>query len=157
VAVASVGSGSAQLTVPLAVGVAFFVVAAVVACGGDSPLWTAATDHSAYQEYGSPSVARGIVCVGSVDGRLYAFNAKTGKRLWSAATGDTITSSPAIADGVVYVGSWDHKLYAFDARSGQRPWSAATGSAIASSPAVAHGFVYVDSEDDNLYAYSLTR
>src|ERR1022692_4750411 len=64
----------------------------------------------------------------------------TGRRTWSAATGNLIESSPAVANGVVYVGSFDRKLYAFSAQTGQTI-SAATGNYIQSSPAVANGVV----------------
>jgi outer membrane protein assembly factor BamB len=57
-----------------------------------------------------------MVYVGSMDGKLYAFDASclnACQPLWSFATGDGIRSSPAIAGGMVYVGSDDGKLYAF--------------------------------------------
>jgi outer membrane protein assembly factor BamB len=94
------------------------------------------------------------VYVGSDDTKLYAFDAKTGAQLWSAATGGPVVSSPAIVDGVVYVGSDDTKLYAFDASgkvkcSGTPKtcaplWTAVTGGPV-SSPAVSNGVVYVSS------------
>jgi len=69
--------------------------------------------------FSSPVVAGGVVFIGSLDGRLYAFD-ETGcdsppcAPLWtSPQTGDAIYSSPAVAAGVVYAGSLDHKLYAF--------------------------------------------
>ena len=52
------------------------------------------------------------VYVGSEDGRLYAVDAATGKKLWDIITGGRITSSPAVADGTVYIGSYDGNLYA---------------------------------------------
>src|SRR5690349_16595963 len=42
----------------------------------------------------SPAVAGGVVYVGSHDNNLYAFDAKTGKKLWSYVTGNPIYSSP---------------------------------------------------------------
>jgi outer membrane protein assembly factor BamB len=49
----------------------------------------------------SPSVANGVVYVGSDDGTLYAFNAKTGAEL-AAVAGVAGQSSPTVANGVVY-------------------------------------------------------
>jgi outer membrane protein assembly factor BamB len=49
----------------------------------------------------SPSVANGVVYVGSDDGTLYAFNAKTGAELVALA-GIAGQSSPTVANGVVY-------------------------------------------------------
>ena len=62
----------------------------------------------------SPSVANGVVYVGSYDHNLYAFNASSGALLWTYTTGsDIVYSSPAVVNGMIYIGSWDFKLYAF--------------------------------------------
>ena len=68
----------------------------------------------------SPTVAGGVVYVGSFGHKLFAFDAsgcgaKKCQPLWTAATGGSIESTPTVSDGVVYVGSDDGKLYAFDA------------------------------------------
>jgi outer membrane protein assembly factor BamB len=49
----------------------------------------------------SPSVANDVVYVGSDDGTLYAFDAKTGAEL-AAVAGVAGQSSPTVANGVVY-------------------------------------------------------
>ena len=67
----------------------------------------------------SPAVANGVVYVGSLDHKLYAYavgcasGGATCTPLWTATTGDMVVSSPAVANGVVYVGSHDGKLYAY--------------------------------------------
>ena len=107
----------------------------------------------------SPTVANGIVYVGSEDHNLYAFDTTCRNicsPLWSYSTGGAVDSSPAVADGMLYVGSDDHKLYAFDAtcrRNCTPLWSYATGAAIDSSPTVANGIVYIGSADHKLYAF----
>lgn len=103
----------------------------------------------------SPVVAEGVVYVAldpTLYGKFYAFDAATGKQLWSASTGTLFLSAAAVADGVVYVGSVDHNLYAFNAKTGQQLWSAATGAPVDSSPAVANGLVYAAS--DKVYAFN---
>ena len=60
----------------------------------------------------SPTVANGIVYVGSEDGSLYALDAASGHKQWSYQTGYYVASSPTVVNGVVYVGSDDHNLYA---------------------------------------------
>ena len=87
-----------------------------------TPLWTATTGDEIFS---SPAVSRGVVYVGSFDGKLYAFDAagstncsgtpKTCFPQWTAPTGGGVFASPAVANGVVYVGSFDDKLYAFSA------------------------------------------
>ncbi len=100
-----------------------------------------------------PTVAGGVVYVGSVDQNLYAFAADTGALLWQYTTGGQIQSlASAVANGVVYVGSNDYNLYALDASTGALLWRYTTGSAVETSPAVAYGLVYFGSYDSYLYA-----
>ena len=76
-------------------------------------LWDSPTNASLPS---APVVANGVVYVGSDDvtqgDNLYAFDARTGARLWSYVTG-IVFSSCAVANGVVYVGSEDQNIYAF--------------------------------------------
>jgi outer membrane protein assembly factor BamB len=126
-------------------------------------LWTASTGDFILS---SPAVVGGVVYVGSLDHKLYAFDAAgsancsgtptTCNPLWTATTGDSITASPAVANGTVYVGSFDANLYAFDAQGNTNCagtpkvctplWTAPTGGAARSSPSVANGLVYVRSD-----------
>ena len=53
----------------------------------------------------TPTVANGLVYVGSADFKVYALNASTGSKVWSFTTGDLVWSSPVVANGVVYVAS----------------------------------------------------
>jgi len=124
--------------------------------------WTGATDGAVFS---SPAVADGVVYVGSMDGKLYAFPAfgcggPTCTPLWTGATGGAIHSSPQVANGVVYIGSDDGRLYAFSANgcgasTCSKLWSSKqTNGAIESSPVVVNGRVYVGSMDHKLYAYN---
>ena len=60
----------------------------------------------------TPTVANGIVYVGSDDHNVYPLNANTGTKVWNYTTGDMVTCPPKVANGVVYVGSYDHNVYA---------------------------------------------
>jgi outer membrane protein assembly factor BamB len=76
---------------------------------------------------GLVSVANGVVFAGALDslGTMYAFDAASGKILWSFESGGSVNSGAAIADGVVYWGSGyknisgtpNNKLYAFESRT----------------------------------------
>ena len=59
----------------------------------------------------SPTVADGVVYVGSRDNYLYALDAGSGELVWRYLTGDDVDSSPTVADGVVYVSSRDSYVY----------------------------------------------
>ena len=101
-----------------------FDASGTIGCAGVpkscTPLWTAPVDEPIAS---APSVANGVVYVGSAYGDLYAFDAagesgcsgdpKTCAPLWTTAIGGAGDSSPAVAGGVVYVGSLDGNLHAF--------------------------------------------
>lgn len=52
----------------------------------------------------APTVANGVVYIGSRDTYLYALDANTGHRVWRYHTGGAIYSSPQVINGVVYSG-----------------------------------------------------
>lgn len=91
----------------------------------------------------SPCVAGDLVLVSSLDGKVYAYDAKTGRQRWAATTRGAVFSSPVVADGVAYVGSTDHAVYALDARTGRLKWRYDTGSPVFASAAVADGVVCI--------------
>jgi outer membrane protein assembly factor BamB len=110
----------------------------------------------------SPSVADGIVYVGSQDKCIYALGAWSGTLLWKFETLGTIESSPAVAGGRVFTGCDDGYVYCLDAYSGSLIWKRFVGGnlemtygstvLLRSSPAVVGGKVYVGSLDGYLYA-----
>jgi quinohemoprotein ethanol dehydrogenase len=79
------------------------------------------------------AVWRGRVYVGTLDGRLIALDARTGKPVWSVLTVDrkrpyAITGVPLIADGKVIIGNAGAEygvrgyVTAYDARTGKQAW-----------------------------------
>jgi len=79
---------------------------------------TALMDMRPYQRGGSciissPAMSENTVYIGSNDGSLYAFDAKTGSKIWSYDLGTPVASSPAISGNTVYVGAFDGNVYAF--------------------------------------------
>ena len=117
---------------------------------GDGPEVPAPSDESFLWRYptggwvvNAPTVADGVVYVGSDDNSLYALDASTGELLWSFETGDVIRSSPTVTGGVVYVGSNDNHVYALDAGTGELLWSYDTGDWVQYSPVVSGGVTYL--------------
>ena len=120
--------------------------------------WKFTTDGAVIS---SPSVADGMVYVGSQDKNIYCLDSRTGSLVWNFTTGARIKSSPAIADGMVYVGPDDGNVYCLDAEDGSLIWSTDAGGqievnfaaapALRSSPTVVDGNVYVGSLDTNVY------
>lgn len=114
-----------------------------------SPLWSYRVGQ---QSAGSPSVANGVVFVGSDDHHLYALRANTGILIWKYTTGNNIVTVPAAVNGVVYVTSTDHYISALRVADGSLIWSYRTGYAIESSPTVVNGEIYFGSDDHYVYA-----
>src|SRR3972149_1568549 len=94
----------------------------------------------------SPTVAGGLVYVGSYDDNIYALNATNGAVVWTYTTGNNVLSPAAVAEGLVYFGSEDNNVYALDAETGSFVWNYTTGFYVDSAPAVSDGVVYVASE-----------
>jgi len=79
------------------------------------------------------AVYKGKVYVGTIDGRLIALDAKTGKQKWSTMTVDpdgtlSITSAPRVANGLVFIGNaggdFGGRGYvsAYNAETGKQVW-----------------------------------
>lgn len=105
---------------------------------------------------GGPALDREgkVVAVGSEDGGLYVYDAKTGTPLpWSPfRTGGKIWSTPVIADRVIYFGSHDQNVYAVSLADGRELWRFPTGGTVVARPLLLQNMVVVGSFDRYLYA-----
>jgi outer membrane protein assembly factor BamB len=109
----------------------------------------------------SPTVADGIVYVGSQDKNIYAIGAWSGNLIWNFTTRDAVESSPAVANGKVYTGGDDGYVYCLNAYTGTLIWKTFVNGdlpftfenlVLKSSPTVSGGNVYIGSLDGYLYA-----
>jgi outer membrane protein assembly factor BamB len=110
----------------------------------------------------SPLVANGLVYVGDWLGKVYAFDARTGRTRWTFSTDGKVKGGVAASGNRLYVGSYDGHVYALNARTGRQVWRASaqarlgpTGTFYA-TPAVAYGRVYIGSTDHKVYSYGAT-
>jgi outer membrane protein assembly factor BamB len=97
--------------------------------------------------YSTPAVVYGRVFLGNTDGRIYAYDASTGRLDWAVQTGAYVYSSPAVTNApglgpMVYIGSYDGTFYALNARSGQIAWRYSAGGRISGSPTIIGRNVY---------------
>jgi glucose dehydrogenase len=103
------------------------------------PAWSFDFDTSRGQQ-ATPIVADGVMYVSSAWSKVFALDAKSGKRLWSydphvpgpadlPLCCDVVNRGVAVYKGKVYVGTIDARLIALDAATGAVVWSVATAPA----------------------------
>ncbi len=120
-----------------------------------------------------PAVVDGVAYLGSMDGCVYALDAKTGRLLWSFGANNQVMSEPLVSGGLVFFGSGNKgmgvvaglgtvrgtgvsALYALDARTGRPAWSMPTVGGNMTTPALADGVLYDVGGGKTFYAVSAT-
>ncbi|MGH2953651.1 MAG: PQQ-binding-like beta-propeller repeat protein [Solirubrobacterales bacterium] len=108
--------------------------------------------------YSTPAVAFGRVFLGSIDNRVYSFDAETGEIAWSHSTGDWAYPGVAVADTeraepTVYIGSKDQNFYALDAKTGDVRWQKDVGGIVLGAASVIGEVVYVGVIGPNIGTY----
>ncbi len=106
--------------------------------------------HAGGKEFGrtisSATVHDGIVYAASLSGFVHAFDAKTGKPLWTHDLFAAVWGTPAVIDGKVLVGDEDGDVVVF--AEGKQPKVIAKngmGSAVYGTPVAAHGVLFIAS------------
>ena len=87
----------------------------------------------------------------SLDGMLYAMEARTGWMLWRFRMAKGSITTPANAENLIFVGSADSHLYAVDIRTGREAWRFRTEHQVSGSPTVYKDAVYFGSADGMFY------
>lgn len=111
------------------------------------------SDHRGLRLF--PLVGDGRVYVANFDGRVAAYDARNGKRLWSTETGVSISGGVGAGDGLVLVGARDGRVLALDPATGKVRWHAQVSSEVLSRPRAADGVVVVESGDGNIFGFSV--
>ncbi len=113
-------------------------------------------------QHGSPLYADGVIYVSASRNHLYAFDARTGQRLWQYAPAQVphqnlgnVNKGIAMWNGKIYMGTLDGRLVAVSAQTGKPVWEADTIPAelvgaenrtkysVSMAPRVAKGKVFV--------------
>ena len=112
----------------------------------------------------APVIADGKLYAVDIEGVLYAFDAASGGKLWTATIPkDTANKPSRFGGGVSYD---DGKLYAtdglgdiaaYDAKTGAEIWRAKPGPPLRGAPTVLGDQLYVLSQDNQLFALSITN
>jgi outer membrane protein assembly factor BamB len=97
--------------------------------------------------YSTAAVVYGRVFLGNTDGRVYAYDASTGRLDWAVQTGAYVYASPAVTNApglgpTLYLGSYNGYFYAINARSGQVSWRFNARGRISGSATIVGRVVY---------------
>jgi len=97
--------------------------------------------------YSTAAVIYGRVFLGNTDGRIYAYDASSGRLDWAVQTGAYVYASPAVTNApglgpTIYLGSYNGNFYALNARSGHISWHFNAHGRISGSATIVGRTVY---------------
>lgn len=101
---------------------------------------------------GSPHYRDGVIYITSLDGVLYAIDAKSGWIIWRFRMDSGSICTPTSNENHVYVGATDNKFYCINIKSTKKVWSFDTDNQINSSPVFYKGAVYFCNVDGMVYS-----
>ena len=111
--------------------------------------WRAAAKRSVTA---SPHFNENIIYITSMDGVLYAIDAKSGWVIWRYRMASGSISTPTTHENHIYVGSTDNKFYCVNIKSTKKVWTFDTDNQINSSPVYYKGAVYFCNVDGFVFS-----
>ena len=117
-------------------------------------LWSASTGGGKYYGELTVSVAPDAVFAAGADGDIYAFDPKSGKRIWRAATGKRVIAGPSPIGDVVAAGTMDGEVVAVKRADGAKLWTTRLSSEALSPPAGEGNRIVMRTGDGKLYGLS---
>ena len=92
------------------------------------------------------------VYAGAHDGRVVAFEAIKGKKVWRTKTKLPLSAGPTVSDSLIVMGSSNGDVIALNADDGQTLWQTTVSSEVLAPPAISSGLVLVRTVDGKLVA-----
>ena len=101
----------------------------------------------------TPTIIEDKLYFGTVDGKLYCLDSKTGAFQWFFETHGALRCPPITEEGITYLGCDDNSIYTIDAATGDMVWSKpfVARDDFANGIAVGAGMVVGSSMDGNVY------
>jgi outer membrane protein assembly factor BamB len=100
-----------------------------------------------------PIYVKGVLYLVDNDGRAFAFDASTGKKIWRRQIAELNATSPAYSEGRLYIANLrPGQLLCLNAKNGRTIWRKELPARTESSPVVVGKRVFFGAEDGNLYA-----
>ena len=109
--------------------------------------------------WSTPVVSDGVVYLSSMDKKVYAIDAASGKSRWAQPfkADGAFASTPVVDGGTVYVGGLDNYMYALDASNGEMRWRYKSDDWIWNRALVSGGTVYFGTLSGKVYALNATN
>ncbi|HZI17234.1 MAG TPA: PQQ-binding-like beta-propeller repeat protein [Pyrinomonadaceae bacterium] len=104
---------------------------------------------------GSLAVSEGVLYAATSEGRLYAFEGRTGNIKWVRQNGSPFQTSPVVAGGLLFLGDETGSFFALNLTTGQPVWRYRTPAPLRAQPAVNDGAVFIGSAE-NVFALEVT-
>jgi outer membrane protein assembly factor BamB len=101
---------------------------------------------------GSLTLNNGRLFAAGTDGKVYAFDSRTGEGRWFFDYAASFNCRPVVSKSRVYVGSEDGTLLALDENKGSLLWRYRTKGPVRGPVAIANETVYFGSGDGYVYA-----
>ena len=116
-------------------------------------VWSARAGVGSAKEYIklTPSVSSDTIFAADSAGLVSAYQAGSGKIVWSVQTKAPVSGGTGSGEGLVLVGTRDAEVLALDAASGAEKWRAQVSSEVLSVPRAESGIVVVRTVDGKLF------
>lgn len=101
-----------------------------------------------------PAIDGDKVYAATRDGRVQAFDARTGESVWDSDTDSPLSGGPGIGDGLVLLGTSEGEVIALGTEEGDIKWRSRVSSEVLSSPQAAGGVTVARTIDGKLFGLS---
>lgn len=120
--------------------------------------WSASAGEGSGKLYGGLqlSVTPDAVFAADIDGRVFAFDPASGKRIWRADTGKRVIAGPTPVGNAVVAGTMDGEVVAVKRADGAALWTARLSSEALSAPSGDGNRVVMRAGDGRIYGLSAT-
>lgn len=117
-------------------------------------LWSKAAGSDKGRKYTKivPVLVDGVIYTADIKGRVFAFDAETGKRKWKAKTDFAFAGATGAGNGLVLAGTVDGQVVALNADDGELLWNTEVSSEVVAPPATNGVIVVAQTIDAKLFA-----
>lgn len=128
---------------------------------GPARAWTASIAGSSNKRRlaAAPVVGNGVLYAIDTTATVYAFQADTGRRVWSRRLemdgdlkGSAFGGGVSYSDGRVYATNGIGEVAALDAQTGAEIWKVKPAGPLRGAPTIAFGAIYVMTQDNQIHA-----